>query len=217
VSARDPEPHEGWVQSQLADELPGLRLAWITVPAPAARRSPALRERLELLSDRFRGARALTMRREPVPAAYRVFFRHVGLDPDVQRTPVEAAVLERLLHGGWASRGVLDDALLVAVLETGVPVWALDHDGVAGPLGVRTSAPGELVGEGPQAPGLPGGRVVVADARRPVAVLFGAIAPSLVPGRATTSLDLFTVAVAGVPALHVEEALAQCADALGGG
>jgi DNA/RNA-binding domain of Phe-tRNA-synthetase-like protein len=217
VSVDDPELREGWLQPDLAAELPGLRLAWTTVPAPAARRSPALRERLELLSDRFRGARALTMRREPVPAAYRVFFRHVGLDPDVHRTPVEAAVLERLMHGGWASREILDDALLLAVLETAVPVWALDHDRVDGPLGLRTAAPGERVGEGPQAPGLPGGRVVVADARRPVAVLFGAIAPSLVHGHATTSLDLFTVGVAGVPALYVDEALAQCADALGGG
>ena len=56
------------------------------------------------LSNRCRGARAVTLRREPVPAAYRVFFRHIGLDPDVVRTPIEAAVLERMLHGGFLSR-----------------------------------------------------------------------------------------------------------------
>jgi DNA/RNA-binding domain of Phe-tRNA-synthetase-like protein len=215
VSASDPELREGWVQADLARELPGLRLAWVTVDAPAQRRSDALRARLDALSDRFRGARALTMRREPVPAAYRAFFRHVGLDPDVQRTPIEAAVLERLRRGGWASRGVLDDALLLAVVETGVPVWALDHERVDGPLGLRTAAPGERVGEGPYAAGAPGGRVVVADARRPVAVLFGDVAASVLPGRETTRVDLFAIAVAGVPALHVEEALAQCAEALG--
>ena len=31
------------------------------------------------------------LRTRPVPRAYRVFFRHVGLDPDVERTPVEQA------------------------------------------------------------------------------------------------------------------------------
>ena len=46
--------------------------------------------------------------------------------PTTSRTPVEAAVVDRLLHGGFRSRGLLDDALLLAVVETGVPVWALD-------------------------------------------------------------------------------------------
>ena len=57
------------------------------------------------LSGRFRGARAVAIRREPVPAAYRVFFRHIGLDPDVVHTPIEAAVLERMLRGGFLSGG----------------------------------------------------------------------------------------------------------------
>jgi hypothetical protein len=47
-----------------------------------------------------------------------------------------------------------------------------------------------------------------------VAVLFGDVAPSRRPDRATTRLRLFAVAVPGVPALHVEEALFGCADAL---
>ncbi len=210
----DPALEEGWIARELAEEHPDLRVVSTTAPAPGSRSSRALRDRLALLADRFHGARALTMRREPVPAAYRVFFRHVGLDPDVQRTPIEAAALDRLLQGGFTSRGMLDDALLIAVVETGVPVWALDADRVDGPLGVRGAQAGERLGEGEYAPDLPPGRLVVADASAPVAVLFGDVAPSRQPGRDTKLLRLFTVAVAGVPDLHVEEALLGCADAL---
>jgi DNA/RNA-binding domain of Phe-tRNA-synthetase-like protein len=210
----DPALEEGWVARELAEEYPDLRVVSTTAPAPGSRSSRALRDRLALLADRFHGARALTMRREPVPAAYRVFFRHVGLDPDVQRTPIEAAALDRLLQGGFTSHGMLDDALLIAVVETGVPVWALDADRVDGPLGLRGAQAGERLGEGEYAPDLAPGRLVVADASAPVAVLFGDVAPSRQPGRETKLLRLFTVAVPGVPALHVEEALFGCADAL---
>jgi DNA/RNA-binding domain of Phe-tRNA-synthetase-like protein len=214
VTAGDPTLDEGWVARELADEYPDLRLVSTTAPPPGARSSRALRERLALLADRFHGARALTIRREPVPAAYRAFFRHIGLDPDMERTPVEAAVLDRLVQGGFTSRGTLDDALLIALVETGVPVWAIDDERLDGPLGLRTARAGERLGEGEYAPDLAPGRLVVADADDAVAVLFGDIAPSRRPGRDTARLRLFTVAVPGVPELHIEEALLGCADAL---
>jgi DNA/RNA-binding domain of Phe-tRNA-synthetase-like protein len=214
VNASDPDLEEGWVARELALEFPGLRLVSVVAAAPGRRTPSALRERLALLADRFHGARALTLRREPVPAAYRVFFRHVGLDPDAQRTPVEAAALDRLVQGGFASRGPLEDALLVAVVETGVPVWAVDDERLDGPLGLRGAGPGERVGEGEYASDLAPGRIVVADASGPVAVLFGDVAPSHLPGRDSERLRLFAVAVPGVPALHIEEALFGCADAL---
>src|SRR6185295_913043 len=110
VTGPDPALEEGWVDRELALEFPELRLVSVVAPAPGRRTPSALRERLALLADRFHGARALTLRREPVPHAYRVFFRHVGLDPDAQRTPVEAAALDRLVQGGFVSRGPLDDA-----------------------------------------------------------------------------------------------------------
>jgi DNA/RNA-binding domain of Phe-tRNA-synthetase-like protein len=210
----DPTLDEGWVERELAEEYPDLRIVSVAAPAAGPRSPRALRERLALLADRFHGARALTMRREPVPAAYRVFFRHIGLDPDVQRTPVEAAALDRLVQGGFSSRGRLEDALLIAVVETGVPVWALDADRVDGPLGLRSARAGERLGEGEYADDLAPGRLVVADASGPVAVLFGDIAPSRRPDRDTTRLVLFAVAVPGVPALHLEEALFGCTDAL---
>jgi DNA/RNA-binding domain of Phe-tRNA-synthetase-like protein len=204
----------GWVAADVAAELPGLRLAEADAPAASGRTPRALRARLRTLSDRFGGARALELRREAVPAAYRVFFRHVGLDPDVHRPPAEAAVLDRLVHGGFRSTGMPHDALLLAVVETAVPVWALDAARVEGSLGIRGAAAGERLGEGDLAYALPTGRLVVADARGPVSVLFGDVDARRVPARETTALRLFAVGVAGVPDAHVEEALWTCAEAL---
>ncbi len=61
------------------------------------------------------------MRQDPVPWAYRVFWRQVGIDPDTDRTPVEQIALDRLKWGGLRSRNLLDDAITIATLETGVP------------------------------------------------------------------------------------------------
>lgn len=217
MSAEDPTLEEGWIEAALALDFPELRLVSISAPAPPRRSPPALRRRLAVLADRFHGARAVTLRREPVPAAYRVFFRHIGLDPDVQRTPIEAAALRRLVQGGFTSRGTIEDAVLLAVVETGVPVWAVDAQRVNGPLGLRSARVGERLGAGRYADDLAPGRLVVADAEAPLAVLFGDLAPSCRPGRDTTELCLFAVAVPGVPDLHVEEALLGCCDALSAG
>ena len=209
------EVRAGWVEDTVAHELPGLGIAWLEAPAPAGERSPAdLRARLRGLTDRYSGPRALTMRREAVPAAYRAFSRHVGLDPDVDRPPVEAAVVERLMHGGFRSRRRVEDALLVGALETGVPLWALDADRLSGSLGVRGARSGERLGEGELAPDLPAGRLVVADARRPVAVLLGAVAAGDGPSPRCRRLCVFAVRVPGVPAIHVEEALWASVEAL---
>jgi DNA/RNA-binding domain of Phe-tRNA-synthetase-like protein len=205
---------EGWVEREVALEWPELRLASVVVEARPGRSSRGLRERLRVLSDRFHGARAVTLRREAVPAAYRTFFRQAGMDPDAERTPVEAAALRRLMEGGFASTNRVDDALLLAVVETGVPVWALDDERLDGPIGLRAARAGERMGEGEYAGDAPPGRIVVADARGPVALLFGRVAQSHVPASATRRMRLFAVRVAGVPAIHVEEALWMCADAL---
>ena len=212
----EPEVQTGWVEDALARELPGLGLAWVDAPAPDGTRSPAgLQARLRGLADRWSGPRAVTMRREPVPAAYRAFSRHVGLDPEVDRPPVEAALVERLMHGGFRSRGCVADALLVGALETGVPLWALDAGRVSGPLGVRAARTGERLGEGDLASDV-AGRLVVADAAAPVAMLLGAVADGCGPVAGTRRLRVFAVAVAGVPRAHVEEALWVAAEALDG-
>jgi DNA/RNA-binding domain of Phe-tRNA-synthetase-like protein len=212
-------PAAGWCAHEVEQELPGLRLFMSDVQV--ARRgsltgsSPAdIQGRLREMSNRMRGATAIATRRQPVPAAYRVFFRHIGLDPDVVHTPIEAAVLERMLRGGFLSGGLLHDVLRVAMLDTGVPVWALDADGVEGPLGIRSSRAGERLGRSQQALELPAGRLVVADGSAPLAVLFGAIAPGHEAGAGARRLVLFAVQVAGVPELYVEEALWNCRTAL---
>jgi DNA/RNA-binding domain of Phe-tRNA-synthetase-like protein len=205
--SEDPEIREGWVDGGLAAELPGIRVAWCEVPGAEGPSPPALRERLRELSDRLRGPQAVALRGRDVPHAYRVFFRHVGLDPDVVRVPVEALVIERLMGGGFPSRGRLEDALAIACIETGVPVWALDAERIAPPPGVRPAGRGD--GDVPE------GRLVLADADRALAVLFTAPAAPWAPGRDTRRIALVTVVVPNVPALFADEALWIAAGALG--
>jgi DNA/RNA-binding domain of Phe-tRNA-synthetase-like protein len=209
------ETTEGWVAADLAEEFPRLGVVSLTVDARPGRTPPGVRQRLRELSSRFRGPAAVVMRQEPVPWAYRVFFRHIGLDPDVTRTPVEKAAVDRLLAGEFRSRGLVDDALLIAVVETGVPVWALDAEAVDGPLGVRTTVAGETFGRGPDGPPVTPGRLAVADAEAPLAILFGEIAPGHGVRGETRRMTLFAVRVDGVPAIHVEESLWTCAGVLG--
>jgi DNA/RNA-binding domain of Phe-tRNA-synthetase-like protein len=215
------EPLPGWCAREVEQELPGLRLLSVSVEVgrkgPLTGGAPAdIQTRLRELSNRFRGATAVAVRREPVPSAYRVFFRQIGLDPEVARTPLEAAVLERMMKGGFLSGGLLEDVLLIALLDTGVPVWALDADGLDGPLGIRPSAAGESFGRAEDAPELPAGRLVIADASAALAVLFGELASDQAPSARTRRVTLFAVQVAGVPELYAEEALWSARAALQG-
>jgi DNA/RNA-binding domain of Phe-tRNA-synthetase-like protein len=204
----------GWLAPELAAEFPELRLLVLTLAARSGRSPESLQERLRELSDRFRGPQAVALRQRPVPWAYRVFFRHIGLDPDEHRTPVEALALEWLKAGGFKSRSLLDDALTIAVMETGVPVWALDAERVGGELGLRPAERGERFGSGEYASDIPTGRLLVADDAGPVGILFGALAPGRGVGPETTRMTLISLQVAGVPDVHVEEALWIVADIL---
>jgi DNA/RNA-binding domain of Phe-tRNA-synthetase-like protein len=208
------EPEVGWVDRTVAEEFPELRLWTAHVPAVRGRSPDGLRERLAALSDRLRGGEAVELRRRPIPHAYRVFFRHIGIDPDERPPPAEAAMLARLFHGGHRSLGLPEDALTLAVVETGVPVWALDADRVEGPLGIRPATSGERLGRGELAHAAPEGRLVVADAASPLVELFGDVPDAHAPTRDTRTLLLFSLQVAGVPQVHVDEALWTCAEAL---
>lgn len=213
----DPAVAHGAVDTEVARELRGLRIAWLDVPAAHGGVPRGLRRRLRDLSGRWHGARAVTMRQEAVPHAYRVLFRHLGLDPDEDRPPQEAAVVARLTAGGFRAGTVLEAALLVAVVETGVPVRAIDADAAPGGLGVRPARAGERLGEGELAHDLVPGRLVVTAGDRPVAVLFGDLAPEVVPHRRSARLRLYAVGAPGVPELHLEEALWLAHEALEGG
>ncbi len=180
------------IDPRIAEEHPGLRVWTVSVAARPGRTPRELRERLRLLADRFRGPEAVAMRSKPVPWAYRVLYRHLGIDPDVTRTPVEELVVERLLRGGFSARGLPEDALALATLETGVPVYAVDAGTLDGPLVLAPDA---------------SERLVVADASGTVGVLFQTPAPERLPGRHTRSIMLFAVQAPGVDDIFVEEAV----------
>ncbi len=206
----DSEPDDdlalrGSVAPGVAAEFPGLYLRHADVPSGSGRSPRGLKQRLAVLSDRFAGPQAIAFRTKPIPHAYRVFFRHIGLDPDEQPTPAEAVVLERMLKGGFVSSNRLDDALAIAMVESGVPVLALDADRIAGGLTIRQTLPGEEL-EG--RPGdLPEGTLVIADDQRPISLLFGAVASGRGVTPRTGRMKLVVVGVAGVPEIAVEEAL----------
>ena len=137
-----------------------------------ARSPPEVRQRLRMLADRYTGGKVVHMRQDPVPWAYRVFSRQVGIDPDHDRTPVEAVALRRLKQGGLHSENLVDDALTIAIAETGVPLIALDAERVEGELGLRLAREGET---------LDGARPLSAASswsrtrERPVAVVLGEV------------------------------------------
>ena len=167
--------------------------------------------RLRGLADRYTGSKVVHMRQDPVPWAYRVFARQVGVDPDTDRTPVERVALHRLKQGGLPSENVVDDALTIAVAETGVPVLAFDGDRVGVSLGLRAAERGERLG--PERP-LLAGQLVIADEERPLAVVLGEVGESAGVTRETRNIVLAALAVKGVPRISVEEALWIAAETL---
>jgi DNA/RNA-binding domain of Phe-tRNA-synthetase-like protein len=210
----DSPAQTGAVSAELREEFPGLSLRYLTVERGSGRSTSALRDRLSVLSNRFSGPQAVNLRNQPIPWAYRVFFRHIGLDPDVQRTPVEELALERMKAGGFKSQSRLDDALTIAVIESGVAVRALDADRVSGPPQIRMSMAGEEL-EG--RPGeLPSGTLVMADDERPLSLLFGALASGRGVGPKTKRTLLFAIGVNGVPEIAIEEALWLATEGLQG-
>lgn len=213
----DLSPAPGFVSDEVRAEFPGLRLDWVSVAARDGAAPRAVAERLRGLSNRYRGASVVAMRTHPIPRAHRAFFRQIGLDPDTDRIPSEAAAVARLLGGGFRSRGLLADALLIALIETGVAVWAIDADRVtAAGLGIRLTESGDRLGSGELASPLAPGRLAVADGESIHALLFGPVAAAHAVRRGTRRIVLFAVGVDGVPAIHLEEALWTCAEILAG-
>jgi DNA/RNA-binding domain of Phe-tRNA-synthetase-like protein len=210
----------GFVAGDVAAEFPGLRLDWVTVAIPGGRRRsspPDVVKRLRHLASRYRGASVVTMRTQPIPHAYRAFYRQIGLDPDVERIPAERVAVQRLLDGGFRSVDLIADACLIALLETAIPVWALDADAIAPPgLGIRTTTAEDARScTGPAY--LNPGSLAVADGGAVHGLLFADPMPPAAVSPRTTRAALYSVAVAGVPRIHVEEALWTSAELVGGG
>jgi DNA/RNA-binding domain of Phe-tRNA-synthetase-like protein len=205
-------PEPGWVAPVLTEEFPGLALFHTTVDRGSGRSPAALQAHLRVLSDRFHGSHAVVLRQRPIPWAYRVFFRQIGLDPDRTPTPVEQAALDRMRDGRFKSRNVLDDALTIAIIEVGVALRAFDADRIEGRLGLRASAPGESF-EGRES-ALPAGTLVIADEKRALAVLFGETADGRGVHPKTRRTTLVAIQVKGVPDVAIEEALWAAASAM---
>lgn len=211
----DIEPSRGSVAPDLAEELPGLGISYVTVERGSGRSSRGIKHRLRILSSRFSGPQAIHLREQPIPWAYRVFFRHIGLDPDSQPTPVEAIALERLKQGAFKSQNRLDDALTIAMIESGVALSAFDADRVEPPLTVRMTGSDERMEGLPNR--LPTGSLVICDRSRPVAVLFGELAGGRGVHPKTKRITLMATRVRGVPEIAVEEALWLAAEILTNG
>jgi DNA/RNA-binding domain of Phe-tRNA-synthetase-like protein len=205
-------PEAGFLAPELREELPGLALRYLSIERGSGRAPRHVKERLSHLSNRFSGPQAINLRHQPIPWAYRVFYRHIGLDPDEQPTPVEAVALERMKRGGFISRSLLDDALTIAIIESGVALRAFDAGRSEGRLGIRQTEPREgLEGR----PGeLPSGTLVIADEARPLGLLFGATAAGRGVRPRTRRTILAAVQVKGVPDIAVEEAIWLAADVL---
>ncbi|HVY77971.1 MAG TPA: phenylalanine--tRNA ligase beta subunit-related protein [Solirubrobacterales bacterium] len=201
----EPPPRQGWVAPHIAAEFPGLGIAWVETEGRMARSPDAVRRRLRDLSDRFYGSHAIHMRERPIPWAYRVFFRQIGLDPDRTRTPVEQLALDRLHDGAFVSRGMPADALTVATVETGVALRAFDAARIEGELCIRDSAPGESL------PGKPAklaqGTLTIADDRAPLGLLFGGGPVDRTVDEETRRIAVVALQVKGVPQAAVDEAL----------
>jgi DNA/RNA-binding domain of Phe-tRNA-synthetase-like protein len=196
---------QGWVETELRSEFPELALYYAPLQARSGPSPREVKERLKVMSNRFTGPKAVNLRQEPVPWAYRVFFRQVGIDPDERRTAPEEIALERMKRGGFRSQNLLDDAMVIATVETGVPVIAFDADQVVGEPGLRLSTERErLGGEGRP---LSSRQIVIADTMRALAVLFGDLAEGRGVHPDTDRMLLVVVRVKGVPQVSLEEAL----------
>ncbi len=201
----EPLPKQGWVAPHIAAEFPGLGIAWVELESKRSHSPEPVRRRLRDLSDRFYGSHAIHMRERPIPWAYRVFFRQIGLDPDHTRTPVEQLALDRLHDGAFVSRGMPADALTIATVETGIALRVFDTTKLRGELCIRDSAPGEAL------PGKPAklaqGTLTIADGRAPQALLFGGPTADQELDPDAGQIAIVAVQVKGVPQAAVDEAL----------
>lgn len=201
----DPPSQQGWVAPRLVEEFPGLGLFWVEVDGQPGKSPEPVRRRLRILSDRVYGSTAIRLREQPVAWAYRVFFRQIGIDPDRDRTPVERRIFDRLAEGAFKSRGLVADALTIAIVETGVALRAFDADQCEGRLCIREAAVGEPhpVGHGE----LAAGTLVLADEQSPIGLLFGETAEPYRVTRRSRRIAIAAIQVGSVPQMSVDEAL----------
>jgi len=210
VAAR--QVRQGWVAAELADEFPGLAVYSLAVDACPAKTPDAVRQQMRELAGRITGAKVVQSRQDTVPWSYRVLWRRLGVDPDSDRTPVESLMVQRLEHGGLPSRGMPNDAIVVATLETGVPIVVADAAKVVGEPGLRPAAAGESLGGAEET--LRTGEVIYADERGPLARLDGEVAADHAVADETTAMLVCALAAPAVSQIEIDEALWIAAELL---
>lgn len=201
------------VAPEVGSEFPGLALEARQCRGPA-RADAGVIERLNAIASRIRGATAVEMRREPVPASYRGLYRQLGIDPDTELPPAEAAVGRRLFDGGVRPHGALACALELAVLETWIPVYAFDASEVEGRIELRPVRADEEVMAADGVPRRGPGRLVIADDAGPLCWLFEEARGRGSAEDGDEEFVLLAVGAPGVPDISLDEALGTAAGAI---
>ena len=205
---------EGWVEPELAEEFPELRLVHA-----AGRRPPAAAARARS-SERLRGAGRPLHRRQGDPHA--PGRRALGLPrvlapggdrprhrPDAGRGDRRSSACATAAS---RARTSLDDALTIAIAETGVPVLALDADQRDRRAGTAAGPAGRGAGRRAAAVGAPARRGRRGPTGGDRARRGRPTTPGVTPG--TERMLLCALRVKGVPPIAVEEALWIAAETL---
>lgn len=205
ASTLPPDPSTCEVAGSVEEAHPGLQLLELTVPLGDRRKTPTVRDRLERLSTSVVGDDLLNARRSQVPGAFRALYLDLGRDPDLDPPPYEATLYRRMAAGGFFARGMPEDALLIALIETGVALWAVDADRVDGPLRLVHADPRDAE------PGARAEAIAVVDDRGIVADVGREPRATRAVSRRTVRVTLFGVQPPGVTDVHVHEAFWLCA------
>ena len=64
-------PEQGWVAPRVAEEFPGIAIAWVEVEGPSGKSPEPVRRRLRQMSDRFHGGHAHEIKGAVEPDATR--------------------------------------------------------------------------------------------------------------------------------------------------
>ncbi|CAB4867465.1 MAG: hypothetical protein F2799_02670 [Actinobacteria bacterium] len=203
------EAIRGSVTEELAAELPGIGILWVPVEGAARPDSLGLQLELDHAADRITGATAVLATTEPIAAHYRALRAQLGMDPDSGSGTLESIVRRRLLEGGFRPAGIPGDALALATLETGVPLWALALEPVEAEAGELAAGPALSLDVDKQT-----GAVSIFNGELPVCVLFGEpVAEAVVSKKCRSYVVVALVApgvLAEVCALALERAAELC-------
>jgi DNA/RNA-binding domain of Phe-tRNA-synthetase-like protein len=201
----DVDAEDGWVDHVVAREFPKLRMRYCVIEAGPVKSPAEMQHRLNDISSRFRGQKAMELPSKPIPSAYRVFQRQVGLNPETHPSPIEAISRDRILRGTFLSRNRLLDALLIATIESQIAIAVVDADTIELPLGIRQVRAEDRTD-------LPVGTLVLADATGVVAELLGAPEPANEVHLHTTRTAVVAIGVAGIADWMLDDALWRVAD-----